>query len=102
MWGDRGGSGKAQRGRQGYRREEKGMEGKGALGGYGKGRCGEQLRGPRSLSPFTRQRCRPAPPSPVAMRRRQHPAGRDHALGLRMQEAFVPFVYTRNTGYLTL
>ena len=59
------------------------MKGKGCLGFYGTGEVWGQLRGPRSLGPFTRQRRRPAPPSPVAMRRRQHPAGKDHARGLR-------------------
>lgn len=60
----------------------KGMEGKGCLGGYRKREVWGQFRGPTTLGPFTRQRRRPAPPSPVAMRRRQHPAGKDHAPGL--------------------
>ena len=59
------------------------MEGKGRLGGYRKGEAWGPLRDPRSLGPLTRQPGRQAPPSPVATRRRQHPAGEDHAQGVR-------------------
>lgn len=84
MWGWPGRAGKAQRvGMAGAERGERDMEGKGRLGGYRKGEAWGPLRDPRSLGPLTRQPGRQAPPSPVATRRRQHPAGEDHALGVR-------------------
>lgn len=82
--GGRGGQEKPRGwGWQRQRRGERDMEGKGRLGGYRKGEAWEPLRDPRSLGPLTRQPGRQAPPSPVATRRRQHPAGEDHALGVR-------------------
>lgn len=90
-----GGSGQRD-GRRGRARRAGGGRGggKGREGGGGPGRgAGPRARGqgggmeaswmPATHAPLTRRPGHPAPPSPVARRRRQHPAGGDHARGRR-------------------
>lgn len=66
-------------GREGQRGGRRGASAEGAPRGCGEGGPSgpSKTRGP--WTPLTRWSRRQAPPSPVARRRRQHPAGGDHA-----------------------
>lgn len=83
------------------------MDGAEARGGGGR-TCGQgggvgTASRPATLARLTRRPGHPAPPSPVARRRRQHPAGGDHARGWRGRRggaAFVPPVCAGNAEHL--
>lgn len=78
------------------------MERKGCLGGYGKGEVWGAVPRPQIPRPVYP----PAPPPGSAISScyatPSTSGGQGPRAGLAGQAAFVPFVYTRNTEYLTL